>query len=105
MKVRSNKEQQRRRLERATKRFLSEGGAINQVDSGVSGADALSGRGHQTALFNTPQNTRTDVSNVAAAIDARKHNKRKPTPSRHTQPRKELVYDDFGEPLRWVWKK
>ncbi len=103
VKVRNSKEQQRYRLERDMERFLSEGGSISEVPNGVSGADAVSGKGHQTVLFNGPrQAQRTDLSQVAATIDSRKH---KPRRQRlNARPQRKLVYDDFGEPLRWVWQ-
>lgn len=103
MKVRNSKEQQRHRLERDMQRFLESGGAIKEIPNGVSGADAVSGKGHQTVLFNGPGNTgRTDLSQVAAAIDSRKH---KPKRQRLSpRPRRKLIYDDFGEPLRWIWQ-
>lgn len=83
---------------------MAKGGQIRQVPSGTSGADPVNGKSHQTVLFNGPRNqARTDLSQVAATIDARKHKPRRQrlTPSR---PRRKLVYDDFGEPLRWVWQ-
>ena len=103
MKVRNSKEIQRHRLERDMQRFLAEGGSIQEVASGVSGADPISGKGHQTVLFNGPrQAQRTDLSQVAATIDSRKH---KPRRQRlNARPQRKLVYDDFGEPLRWVWQ-
>ncbi len=54
-------------------------------------------------LFNGPrQASRTDLSQVAATIDARKH---KPKRQRlNPRPQRKLLYDDFGEPLRWVWQ-
>jgi hypothetical protein len=42
---------------------------------------------------------------VVAAIEARKkHRKQAAAPKRASrQPKRRLVYDDFGEPLRWEW--
>jgi len=102
VKVRSSKEQQRHQLERDMERYLSKGGEIKEIPRGVSGTDPVHGKGHQTVLFNGPrQPQRTDLSQVAATIDARKH---KPRRQRLThRPTRKLIYDDFGEPLRWVW--
>jgi hypothetical protein len=102
VKVRSSKEQQRHQLERDMERYLSKGGKIKEIPRGVSGTDPVHSKGHQTVLFNGPrQPERTDLSQVAAAIDARKH---KPRRQRLTpRPSRKLIYDDFGEPLRWVW--
>lgn len=108
MKVRNSKEVQRHRLERDMQRFLAEGGSIQEVASGVSGADPISGKGHQTVLFNGPKEPRrTDLTQVAATIDSRKEaRKHKPKRQRLApRPRRKLVYDDFGEPLRWVWQE
>ncbi|EKF75701.1 hypothetical protein A11A3_02492 [Alcanivorax hongdengensis A-11-3] len=104
MKVLSSKEQQRQQLERDMERFLSRGGEIQQVPSGASGTNPVNGKGHQTVLFNGPRRlARTDLSEVAATIDARKHKPRR-TRLTHSRPRRRLIYDDFGEPLRWVWQ-
>ena len=102
MKVRSSKEQQRHQLERDMERFLAKGGEIKEIPSGVSGTDPVSGKGYQTVLFNGPrQPHRTDLSQGAATIDARRHKPRRQRPP--SRPSRKLVYDDFGEPLRWVW--
>lgn len=102
MKVRNSKEQQRRRLKRDMERFLSHGGRIKEVPHGVSGNDPAQPRGRRPFPFSqAPRATRTDISEVVAAIDARKRKTVRPTHKR--QPRRKLIYDDFGEPLRWVW--
>ncbi len=103
MKVRSGKEQQRQRMQRETEQYLAGGGRIQRVASGVSGRDAGAPGNHRPLSFasGSPA-TRTDLSAVAAAIDARK---RKPAPAvrRTRRARRKLIYDDFGEPLRWIW--
>ena len=85
-------------------RFIEHGGTIEQVPQGVSGreADAPPQRGTRE-LFIEPKATRTQIPEVLAALDARRR-----TPKRQPQrsgrgPRKKLIYDDFGEPLRHVW--
>ena len=94
MKVRNSKEQQRRRLKRDMERFLSHG---------VSGNDLEQPQGRRAFPFSqAPRATRTDLSEVVAAIDARKRRTTRP-PTHKRRPRRKLIYDDFGEPLRWVW--
>lgn len=103
MKVRSGKEQQRQRMQRETERYLAGGGHIQRVPNGVSGRDARApGNHHPLSFASGSPATRTDLSAVVAAIDARK---RKPAPAvrRARRVRRKLIYDDFGEPLRWVW--
>lgn len=102
MKVHNSKEQQRQRLQREMERYLAGGGHIRQVANGVSGRDSEAAGPRRPPSFTIgPAATRTDLSTVVAAVDARK---RKATPAarRHRRPRRKLIYDDFGEPLRWV---
>ncbi len=98
----------REELENATQRFLQQGGHVQQIPNGTSGKDPseppffLNQR-----LFTEPRAERTPVPEVVAAIEARRQErfKRSPTPrrSRLPKPRRKVIYDDFGEPLRKVW--
>jgi len=51
---------------------------------------------------------RTPVPDVLRAIDERRDARRKPqkktTAKRSSGPKKKVIYDDFGEPLRVVWE-
>lgn len=84
--------------------FLTHGGEIDVVERGTSGLPHdkpwinpfKSGDHEQSA-------SRTPVPEVLAAIDSRKHKRPKPAPKRR-QPEKVWIYDDFGEPVRWVWR-
>ncbi len=98
----------RAQLERETKRFLEGGGEVDRIPRGISGKDPgepplfLNRR-----LFVEPRTQRTLVPEVVAAIEARRKEKFKRSPqrkrSRLPQPRRKVIYDDFGEPLRKVW--
>jgi len=102
MKVRNSKEQQRRRLKQDMERYISRGGRIEEVPHGVSGDAPDQPRGRRAFPFSqAPRADRTDLSEVVAAIDARKRKTSRPAHKR--RPRRKLIYDDFGEPLRWVW--
>lgn len=108
MKKPVSKEELRAELERETEKFLNQGGRVENVPTGTSGKDPgdpplfLNRR-----LFVEPRTTRTLVPEVVAAIEARRKEqmKRKPAPkrSRLPRPRRKVIYDDFGEPLRRVW--
>lgn len=108
MKKPVSKSQIRAELERQTERFLKRGGEVENVPRGLSGKDPgeapmfLNRR-----LFVEPKTSRTLVPEVVAAIEARRQErfKRKPERkrSRLPQPRRKIIYDDFGEPLRKVW--
>jgi hypothetical protein len=88
--------------------FLNGGGEVESVPTGVSGKDPgdppmfLNRR-----LFVEPRLPRTPIPEVVAAIEARRRVKPRRGPvrkkSRLPQPRRKVIYDDFGEPLRKVW--
>jgi hypothetical protein len=95
-------------LEQEMQRFLDKGGEVNKVPQGVSGNQP----GDPPAflnrrLFVEPKTERTLVPEVVAAIEARRKERvtRKPAHKRNRpqRPRKRIIYDDFGEPLRKVW--
>ena len=98
----------RAQLERETEQFLKGGGEVDNIPRGTSGKEPgdpptfLNRR-----LFVGPRSTRTLVPEVVAAIEARRQAKlkRSPTPKRTRlpRPRRKVIYDDFGEPLRKVW--
>ncbi len=108
MKKPVSKAEVRAELEQETERFLKRGGEVNNIPNGVSGKEPgdaplfLNRR-----LFIEPPTPRTPVPEVVAAIEARRRvpprrgamRKR----SRLPQPRRKVIYDDFGEPLRKVW--
>ncbi len=103
-----SKDELRAELEQATDRFLRQGGNVEEVPQGISGKDPgdppvfLNRR-----LFIEPRTKRTLVPEVVAAIEARRKEKPKRNPGprrkRLPQPRRKIIYDDFGEPLRKVW--
>ncbi len=92
-----------------TVRFLEQGGSVNEIPRGISGKDPgdpplfLNRR-----LFVEPKSPRTPIPEVVAAIEARRHQKfrHKPQPKRRLPPpRRKILYDDFGEPLRRIWSE
>jgi hypothetical protein len=98
------KDQLREKLRRQTEEFLARGGHIDRVAPGVSGrGDAL--RPPPATHFSSgPRQNRTPVPEVVAAIELRRQQKSiKRKASGRAKPRRQLVYDDFGEPLRWEW--
>ena len=91
-------------MEKQIADFLEKGGEILKIEQGMSGRenpnDPLKSD-HST--FQQPRQSRTYVPEVVAAIDARRNKmpEKPKTPIR--KPRKKIIYDDFGEPLREVW--
>ena len=108
MKKPVSKADTRAELQQEVDRFLEQGGAVEDIPRGVSGKEPgdaplfLNRR-----LFLEPKSTRTLVPEVVAAIETRRKATRKRAPVRKRgrlpQPRRKIIYDDFGEPLRKVW--
>jgi hypothetical protein len=88
-------------LEQQIQEFLTQGGRVNEVPRGLSGR--LDAQGPLISIFEgTSPEERTPLPGVVAAIEARK----KPQIAnklRKPRPRKKVILDDFGQPLRWEW--
>ena len=104
MKHHPTKAEIRDELNQQVQEFLSRGGQIQQYAPGVTGfAD---GQYHKTGAFieRPKENSRTPVNDVVAKIEARRRTKHLSVRAKRPgKPQKKLLYDDFGEPLRWVW--
>ena len=108
MKKPVSKDDIRRELQQEIEDFLEQGGEVQQIPTGLSGKDPgepplyLNRR-----LFIEPRTKRTHIPEVVAAIEARRREKPRRSPKRKRartpQPRRKIIYDDFGEPLRKVW--
>lgn len=93
----------RTEMEQQIDDYLSRGGSVVSIEQGISGHDTKLGPlKNEPNAFDQPKANRTYVSDVIAAIDARRSPAPKPKP-RKTKPYKKIFYDDFGEPLRWQW--
>lgn len=92
-----------------TQHFLKGGGLVTEIPQGISGrepGDPALFLNRQ--LFAEPKSTRTPVPEVVAAIEARRLEKYSRKPQRQRRlphPRRKIIYDDFGEPLRRVWSE
>ena len=105
MKKPPSKTDLRERLQQQTADFLSSGGKVREFQAGDSAYDRDEAP-PPAPLFETRRAERTPLTEVVAALDARREAKgartkvvRRRTPKR----RRQVVYDDFGEPLRVVW--
>jgi hypothetical protein len=95
-------------MEREMSRYLQKGGKVDEVARGISGKEPGDPPTYLAKrLFTEPKEPRTFVPEVVAAIEARRVAKLKRTPvpkrTRLPKPRRKIIYDDFGEPLRRVW--
>lgn len=110
VKLPLTKAELRRQLDRQVDLYLREGGEVQNIPRGLSGRPPGAGPLPAAPLFNGEnpngenKEKRTYLVDVIAAIEAR----RKPQATRKNlprRPRKKYIYDDFGEPIRWVWEE
>jgi hypothetical protein len=100
------KAQTRKEIESQVERFIRQQGEIKQVEMGASGLQ--DGKYNTSHIgFIEPKKDRTPLNHVVAAIQQRKSDKKAPTPPakvKSKQPKKKIIYDDFGDPIRYVWE-
>ncbi len=105
MKKPISKAQIRRDLDKQISDFVDQGGTVSEIPRGQSGREPgdgpLKASNH---LFDQAKTSRTYVPEVVAALDARKKPQKTAKP-KSRRPRKKIIYDDFGEPLRWEWEE
>lgn len=100
-----SKKSLRKELHSKTKEFLSKGGEIQRCDRGETGEPYDKPRPKAVFVSPSPLKTRTYLNDVVSRLDSRKKKgkqsavTKKPTP----RPKKKIIYDDFGEPVREVW--
>lgn len=88
--------------------YLRRGGEVQEVARGISGR--FEGPPRQHSAESAPRSERTYLPEVVAAIEERRQQlqqKGRPPKSEGSRrkPRKKMIYDDFGEPLRWQWEE
>jgi hypothetical protein len=103
-----SKEDIRKTMTQDIDQFLRNGGEVTAIPTGVSGRDETTNTAFPSnRLFLEPSAKRTLVPEVVATIEARRKAMLKRTParkrSRLPSPRKKVIYDDFGEPVRKIW--
>ncbi|NVK73747.1 hypothetical protein C0J08_09735 [Marinomonas sp. CT5] len=104
IKPKTTKRDTRKELESLVDQFIKENGTIQQVNMGESGL--VDGKYNTSHIgFNEPKQDRTPLNHVVAAIQQRKQPKSQPASPIKKKPKKKIIYDDFGEPLRWVWEE
>lgn len=104
MKPPVSKADLRRELDHQIQAYLRDGGEVHEIPRGVSGRNPADGPLPPAPLMEGGgREDRTYLVEVIAAIEARR--KPVPAPKASRRPRKKVIYDDFGEPLRWVWEE
>ncbi|MGB0782502.1 MAG: hypothetical protein ACPGRG_04970 [Marinomonas sp.] len=104
IKPKTTKRDTREELESLVDQFIKKNGTIQQINMGESGL--IDGKYNTSHIgFNEPKQDRTPLNHVVAAIQQRKQNKTTTTPPIKKRPKKKVIYDDFGDPIRWVWEE
>lgn len=94
----------RRELREKTEEYLGKGGEIKKCQQGETGEPADQPRKKSVFVSPSPFKNRTYVNEMVAKIDERKRKGvKKPSAKVIKRPKKKIIYDDFGEPLREVW--
>ena len=105
MKPTKTKAQIRAEIEAQIEAYLNSGGEVNSVPRGTSGNTDNSNLFSAPTSFE-PKQERTPVNDVVKELEERKKNKTSantPNNKKRATPRRKLITDDFGEPIRWVW--
>ncbi len=108
IKAIKSKAQERQEIEYQIRFYLQKGGKVDQIESGISGRPLGGSFRAASVSFNQPRESRTLLVDEVKAIDARKTkpcNKPHQVHKKSSQPRKVLITDDFGEPLKWTWQE
>lgn len=106
MKKRPTKREVRSQLDQEIDDFLKQGGAVQEMPHGASGL--VDGRYGQALTFEGGSEQRTPVNDALKNINQRKKQNRVKSaarPATPKKPRKKVIYDDFGEPVRVVWEE
>ena len=83
--------------------FLDKGKNIAQIPRGVSSRDgATEPLKADTWQMDSKKTEWTFLPEIVDTLEKRRQEKPN-TPVKKNRPKRKLIYDDFGEPLRWVW--
>jgi len=101
----ASKKDIRQEIDQQVEDYLRQGGEVEKVARGFSGRINPTEALKPACFSGQPKTERTFVPDIVAALEARKQTSTKKVPKKQPQPRqkKKIIYDDFGEPLRWQW--
>lgn len=104
MKKLPTKADMRDELELQISQFMHGGGAVDQIERGLSGRIDSSKPLNQSSIgFEKPKDNRTPLPDVVSELEARRQPLKAVNKPSNRKPTRKMLYDDFGEPLRWVW--
>jgi len=103
IKPKSTKMETREEIASQVDAFLQKKGEIKQIEMGDSGL--VDGKYNTSHIgFGQPRQERTPLNHVVAEMQNRQKIKDN-TPPVRKKPQKKIVYDDFGEAIRWYWEE
>ncbi len=104
MKKIPTKADARKALHAQVQAYIASGGNVSQVPAGQSGKDATQPeRRNMREIFTGPKQERTPLDHVVAELQSRRQSASSAKPKIKKRPKKKVIYDDFGEPIRTVW--
>ena len=111
MKLPPSKSEIRSELQQQMRDYLARGGEVQEVPRGASSRDNADGpiRGNSfvpNGGQQVPAEDKLPLNDVIQSIEARRRAKTtrpKSAKEYKPKPRRKMIYDDFGEPLRWEW--
>ena len=98
------KKEVREEMEREISQYLNGGGAIDEIQQGISGRENNSNLNHTLPFIEGEKKTRTPLTDEVKSLDERKKKKKLISSQTTHRPKKRIIYDDFGEPIREVWE-
>lgn len=104
MKLNKSKHQQSIELDEKVQDFLRNGGEVKTIPNGLSGNTSNMNL-FKNATPLGPKAGRTPLTEVVKTLENRKNASKQTTPKIIAKPRKKVIVDDFGDPIRWVWEE
>jgi len=91
-------------IDRQIESYLGGGSSVQQIPRGVSSHEGGEKLPPARWQMEKSKGDRTYLPQLVDSLERRRREKPPATPTKQRKrPRKRLIYDDFGEPLRWVW--
>lgn len=105
MKISKSKRQIRQELDNQVHEFLRRGGEVTEIPSGISGNVENQHLFRNAAHF-SPRETRTPLHEVVKTLESRKRDQSRAQTDKKNEPepKRKLIVDDFGDPVRWTWE-
>jgi hypothetical protein len=102
MNKRPTKREIRQQMSSEVDQYLNKGGEVREFQRGESGL--INGKiDDRSSGFEQGKQQRTPLIDELKAVDERKKPASTTSPVKTNRPKKKIIYDDFGEPVREVW--